>query len=152
MTNGAAWGVLILRVALGVIFIMHAYYGFAVIGVRGIAGIIVRLGFPPGVVMPAAWALIVVHTVGGALIIAGLWTRIAAVANIPIMMIALAFIHYEQGFFTRAVIVDAAAGKAQVIGYEFPLLVFACAIAVAAIGGGPFSIDHARHTPGRHRR
>ena len=151
MTNGAAWGVLVLRVVLGVVFVMHGYLAYAVLGPRGAAGYLARMGFPTHTLLPLAWYLIVVHLVGGALIIVGLWTRVAALLNIPIMASATALLHWPQGFYMRAVVVDAAGGKAMMLGYEFSLLVLACTVAIALIGAGPFSIDRVRTAPGRRR-
>jgi putative oxidoreductase len=151
MTNGAAWGVLVLRIVLGVVFVMHGYLAYAVLGPRGAEGYLARMGFPAHTLLPLAWYLIVVHLVGGALIIVGLWTRVAALLNIPIMASAVALLHWPQGFFIGAVVVDTAARKAMPIGYEFTLLVLACAVAIALIGAGPFSIDRVRTAPGRRR-
>ena len=109
------------------------------------------MGFPTSTLLPLAWYLIVVHLVGGALIIVGLWTRVAAVLNIPIMASAVALLHWPQGFSMRAVVTDTAAGKAMPIGYEFSLLVLACTVAIALIGAGPFSIDRAGTASGRRR-
>ena len=149
MTNGAAWGVLVLRIVLGLVLVMHGYLAYAVLGPRGAAGYLVRMGFPAPTLLPLAWYLIVVHLVGGALIIVGLWTRTAALLNIPIMASATALLHWPEGFFMRAVVADTAGGKATTFGYELSLLVLACTVAVALIGAGPFSIDRARSAPGR---
>jgi putative oxidoreductase len=151
MTNGAAWGVLILRVVLGVILAMHAYLAFAIIGPTATAGYMPRMGFSPQFAAPLAWYLIVAHAVGGALIVVGLWTRLAAFANIPVVASAVALLHWPQGFYMRGVVVDASAGTARAIGYEFPLLVLACLVALALIGGGPLSVDRARQAPGGRR-
>ena len=151
MTNGAAWGVLVLRIVLGLVFIMHGYLAYAVLGPRGAAALVARMGFPTNTVLPLAWYLIVVHLVGGALIIVGLWTRVAAVMNIPIMASAVALLQWPQGFYMKAVVVDTAGGRAMPIGYEFSLLVLACTVAIALIGAGPFSIDRARTASGRRR-
>jgi putative oxidoreductase len=146
MTNGAAWGVLVLRIVLGVILVMHGYTAFMTFTPRGVAGLVVRMGFPSWTAMPLAWYLIVVHAVGGALIVIGLWTRLAAVLNLPIMLAAVLLLHWPQGFLMRAMVSD---GRASVIGYEFALLVLACTLAITLIGAGPFSFDGRR--PGRRR-
>ena len=151
LTYGAAWGALVLRVVLGAVLVMHGYAAFWLIGPRGIGGYVVRMGFPPVTALPLAWYLIVVHTVGGALIILGLWTRLAAILNMPIMLCAVFFVHLSQGFFMKAVIVDPAAGRAATAGYELSLLVLGATVAVALIGAGPYSIDRGRTAPGRRR-
>jgi putative oxidoreductase len=151
MSNGAAWGVLLLRVVLGVVLIMHGYLAFAITGVAATAAYMPRLGVPPALATPLAWYLIVVHAVGGALIVAGLWTRLAALLNVPVLACAAALIHWPQGFFMKGAIVDAATGRARAIGYEFALLVLACTVAVALIGGGPLSLDRVRQGAPRAR-
>lgn len=146
MTNGAAWGVLVLRIVLGAILVMHGYAAVMTFTPRGVAALVMRMGFPPWTAMALAWYLIIVHTVGGALIVIGLWTRLAAVLNLPVMLSAVALLHWPQGFFMRAAVAD---GRASVVGYEFALLVLAGTLAVALIGAGPFSLDGRR--PGRRR-
>jgi putative oxidoreductase len=146
MTNGAAWGVLLLRIALGVILVMHGYAAVMTFTPRGVAALVTRIGFPAWTAMALAWYLIVVHAVGGALIVLGLWTRLAAVLNVPVMLAAVVLLHWPQGFFMRAVVSE---GRPTVVGYEFALLVLACTLAVALIGAGPLSFDGRR--PGRRR-
>jgi putative oxidoreductase len=151
LTHGAAWGALVLRIVLGVILVMHGYAAFWLIGPRGIGGYIVRMGFPAVTAVPLAWYLILVHTIGGLLIIIGLWTRLAAILNIPVMLCAVILVHLSQGFFMRGVIVDAAAGRAASAGYELSLLVLGCTVAVALMGAGPYALDRRRTAPGRRR-
>ena len=146
MTNGAAWGVLVLRIVLGVILVMHGSMVFSTYTPRGAASLVTRIGYPPWSALILAWYLIVVHVVGGALIVVGFWTRLAAVLNLPIMASAVLLMHLSQGFFMRGVVSD---GRTSVVGYEFSLLVLACTIAIALIGPGPFSIDGRR--PARRR-
>ncbi|MGH7312008.1 MAG: DoxX family membrane protein, partial [Candidatus Rokuibacteriota bacterium] len=111
-----AWGLAILRVALGVIFVMHGYYAFAVLGPARTADYIVRLGNPPAVGTPLAWYLIIAHVLGGLLLVLGLWTLVAALAQVPIMAAALFLLHAPQGFFMR--VAETPDGRATVAGYE----------------------------------
>jgi putative oxidoreductase len=144
MINGAAWGVLVLRIVLGGVLVMHGYLAFAVIGATATAEYMPRMGLPSALAAPLAWYLIIAHTIGGALIVVGLWTRLAALLNVPIMVCAVALLHWSQGFYMTGAIADGAAGQAKAIGYEFPLLVLGCTVAVALIGGGPLSLDRLR--------
>ena len=104
MTNGAAWGVLVLRIVLGVILVMHGSMVFSTYTPRGAASLVTRIGYPPWSALILAWYLIVVHVVGGALIVVGFWTRLAAVLNLPIMASAVLLMHLSQGFFMRGVV------------------------------------------------
>lgn len=144
MSTQEAWGVAILRIILGVIFVMHGYLGLMVLGPAGAAGLITQMGYPAGIAPVLAWYLIVVHLAGGALIIIGVWTRIMALLNIPIMASAVFLFHLSQGFFMRGMIVDAAAGRARAIGYELSLLVLVATLALALLGPGPLSVDRWR--------
>lgn len=138
-----AWGAALLRVWLGVLFVMHGYSGFAVLGPEAIAGHTTRMGFPDSAGPALAWYLIAAHTVGGALLVIGLWTRVAALANVPVMAAAVFLLHMPQGFFMTGLIADAAAGHAVAGGYEFALTVLVATLAVMLLGAGALSLDHA---------
>ena len=151
MTTGAGWGGLILRCVLGVIYVMHGYLAYMVLWPRGVAAYVLRLGFPFGLTEPLAWYLIVVHTVGGIMLILGLATRVVALLNVPIMLCAIFVIHLPQGFFMKSV-VDTTSSQVVAVGYEFPLLVLGATLALALMGGGAFALDLMfRRPPGRRR-
>lgn len=138
-----AWGTALLRVWLGVLFVMHGYLVLAVLGPEAIAGSTTRMGFPASAGLPLAWYLIAAHTVGGALLVIGLWTRAAALANVPVMAAAVFLLHTPEGFFMHGIILDAAAGRAIAGGYEFALTVLVATLAVMLLGAGALSLDHA---------
>jgi len=142
MTTLAPWGVLLLRVALGVIFVMHGYLGLVVIGPAGIAGYTIRLGFPPGLAALLAWYHIAAHLAGGGLLVLGLWTRWAALAQVPSMASATFLLHWKQGFFMKGLVLGS--GQAVAGGYEFPLLVLVATIALIFLGGGALAVDGTR--------
>lgn len=132
-------GATILRIVLGVIYVMHGYLAAFVYGPAGAARL---MGSVMGIPAPAllVWYLIVVHLGGGVMLMLGLWTRWAALANVPIMLCALFLLHIGQGFFMSGQIVDAAAGRAQAVGYELSLLVLGATIAQVFLGGGAFAL------------
>lgn len=140
MTDERAWSILLLRSMLGVLFIMHGYSMWAIVGPDGAAVLITRLGFLPGRAALWAWYLILAHTLGGVLLVVGLWTRLAALAQVPIMAAAVFFLHWSQGFFMRGT-VDPATGRTVPVGYEYPLLVLVATLAVALAGPGALSLD-----------
>ena len=150
LTYGAAWGALVLRLAVGIVFVMHAYEVLVLLGPRDLASTMLRQGVLPAVVPLLVWYTIAAQAFGGALILLGLWTRIAAVLNLPILFGAFFLLHLPQGFFMRGAIREAGE-RAAAVGYELSFLVLACTIAVALIGAGPFSIDDRRRMPGRRR-
>ncbi|MGH7320456.1 MAG: DoxX family protein [Candidatus Rokuibacteriota bacterium] len=141
MHTWQAWGITLLRITLGVIFVMHGYLGLAVIGPAALGEYTTRMGFPPAFATILAWYLILAHTVGGLLLIIGLWTRLAALAQVPIMASAVFLHHLQQGFFMRGIILDAGAGVAIAGGYEYSLLVLVATVALIFLGGGALAID-----------
>jgi putative oxidoreductase len=133
-------GAALLRIVLGAILVMHGYRALAIIGWSATADFIARAGwFPPALTTTLAGYLIVAHLVGGALLILGVWTEPAALAQLPIMATLVFFIHSNEGFFIRAV-VDAG-GQPAVGGYEYALLILAATISVSLLGAGDFALN-----------
>jgi putative oxidoreductase len=141
MTLSSGLGLAVLRVTLGVIFLMHGYLGLEVVGPEGIAGYTTRMGYPPGLGPILAWYLILAHSIGGLLLIVGLFTRWAALAQLPIMASAFFLHHLRQGFFLTGVVVDASKGTVIAAGYEYVLLVLAATVTFVLAGGGAFAFD-----------
>lgn len=137
------FGATVLRIVLGVVYVMHAYLSLFVFTPAGVASLIKdTMGAPAPMLM--AWLLILIHGVGGAMLVLGLWTRWAAAANAAIMLGALVKIHFHQGFFMKAIIVDAAAGKAQVGGYEYVLVLLGATVAQVLLGSGALALTRSR--------
>jgi hypothetical protein len=61
-------------------------------------------------------------------------------ANLPILVGAVLFFHFQEGFFLHGVIVDAARGKAEVAGYEYPLVVLVATLAQCFLGSGALGL------------
>jgi putative oxidoreductase len=134
-------GLAALRVTLGVIFLMHGYLALAVIGPDGVGRYTTRMGYPAELGEALGWYLIVAHGVGGILLILGLFTRWAALAQVPIMASAFFLHHLRQGFFLTGIVVDAAKGIAIAGGYEYTLLVLAATVTLVLAGGGAPALD-----------
>ena len=139
----AAWGTTLLRVALGIVFLMHGWLGLMVVGPAGLTTDIMRLGYSEWLSGLFAWYLIAAHLAGGALLIVGLWTRSAAVAQIPIMGAATLQLRWWQGFFLKALVGDQGA-RTVAGGYEYDFLVLVAICALALLGPGRLSIDERR--------
>ena len=96
---------------------------------------ITRIGFPGEFAATLAWYLIVVHLVGGVLMIIGAWTRLAAGLQLPIMLSAVALVHWKQGLDR----------------VEFPFLVLVGTLAIALMGPGTLAVDKAAGGGARRR-
>ena len=122
-----SYGATVLRVFLGIIYIMHAYLAAFVFGPSGMVAYQASKGIPfPEI---GTWFLILAHGLGGICLVLGILVRVAAVVNIPVMAGAIYFVHLKQGFFM---------GKDG--GYEFTLLVLGATIAQALLGAGTFTL------------
>ena len=122
------YGVLVLRVVLGVVYIAHAYLALVVMGLAKAVEYQRAMHIPLPEI--GVWYLIVAHGLGGILLILGLLVRCAALANIPIMAGALWFVHLQQGFFVFG----------SKFGYEYVLVLLGATIAQALLGAGAFTL------------
>jgi putative oxidoreductase len=127
-----AYGILFLRIVVGATFFAHGaqklFGWFGGHGPRGTAGFFGSLGFRS----PYPMALLAgLSETAGVLFAFGFLTPFAALAMASVMVVAVGSVHVRNGFFSTNG------------GYEFNLVLWASAIAVAASGPGRFSIDHA---------
>jgi len=70
----------------------------------------------------------------------GLFSRWAALVNVPVMLVVVLVLQLNDGFFLRAVMTEASRGKAHVVGYEYALLVLIATIAQFFLGGGTWAL------------
>jgi putative oxidoreductase len=124
---------LVLRVALGAIFVYHGYDKVFVTGIPGVTGFLGgMLHFPAPVFF--AYVLSYGELIAGGLLIVGLFTHWAAKYAVIIGAVAFWTVHMDKGF---------AIAKG---GYEFIMLITAAAIAVLVMGAGKYSLDALMHT------
>jgi len=94
-TRTAPYAVLLLRVALGGLFLAHAGLKLFVFTPAGTAGFFGSLGLPGWLAyMTIAWEIL-----GGLALILGVRARVAAIAMIPVLLGAIFTVHGPAGFF-----------------------------------------------------
>jgi len=76
-----------------------------------------------------------VHLVGGILIVFGLFTRMAALVQIPILFGAVIFVNLKQGLY----------GSSSDLPFSFLILVLV--ITFSFVGGGYYSLDNTYRKP-----
>jgi len=123
-------GILLLRAMVGVVGVYHGaqklFGWFGGDGIRPFAGFLESLGVP----LPLVNAYLAggAEFFGGALLIAGLFTRLAAVPFMVAMLVA-AFMVHGKAF-------DARQG-----GLEYPLTLAVALAAIAMVGPGRYALD-----------
>jgi len=131
MSNGSnqgSWGLTILRVVVGIAFLMHGWQKLFVLHFAGVAGFLGHLGIP--LPMVTAVVLTLVEFLGGAALVLGLFTRWAAWLLAIDMLVAILLVHLKGGFFLPQ-------------GFEYALALLAANIALALTGPGAASVDGA---------
>ena len=125
-------GLLLIRVVLGGIMAAHGaqklFGWFGGHGLAGTRGWLDTMGFKPARLHAAVVGL--AELGGGAVLVLGLLTPLGAAAVAGVMFVAIATVHWRNGFFNTGG------------GFEFNLLIAATAIALAITGPGEISIDH----------
>lgn len=133
MTDPVSTALLILRVALGGVFLAHGIKH--ALGRAKTTRWFASLGFrAPGM----QWLSMTVFEIGAALLaIAGLLTGLAAMAFVAMMFVAYVVNHRAAGFWITAFMKDGV----DVEGYEYVLTLALASAALAIAGPGEFSVD-----------
>ena len=117
------FGLLVLRVALGAIFVAHGYpKGFG--GLQQFAGTVSGFGWPGWLGYVAAFT----EFGSGLLLLFGVLTRLAGLGALCVMVVAIWKVHWKNGFMGQG-------------NYQFPLVLAAAALLFIFFGGGPLSLD-----------
>lgn len=116
------YAALLLRLVLGGLFLAHAGLKVFVFTPAGTAAFFGSLGLPPAL----AYATIAAEIVGGLALILGVWTRLVALALVPVLLGAIAAVHGAAGFFFNN----------PNGGWEFPAFWIAGLLVLALLGDG----------------
>ncbi len=121
------YGVLLLRIALGTMFIAHSViYMTMTLTLAGTVDFFASLGLPPWF----AYATILAEALGGLLLILGVQTRWVALALSPILLGAI-WVHSGNGWLFAS----------RNGGWEYPLYLFVLCIAQAMLGDGAHALS-----------
>jgi len=120
-------GLLVLRLALGLVFIVRGGQKLFIMGPSGTGGMLTQMGVPGATLIGPA--LSVVEPLAGVAVALGLLTRLGALAIAIDMLGAISTFHIKNGFFVP-------------MGVEFVMMNCASALALLALGAGPLSVDN----------
>jgi putative oxidoreductase len=132
----------ILRLVLGVIFFAHGAQ--KMLGWFGGYGFTGTMGFFTGVLhIPAVFAFLAIAAefFGGLGLIFGLLTRVASFGVFCNMIVAVAMVHGQFGFWMNWT------GAQKGEGYEYHLLLLAAAAVLMIRGAGAASVDRLLSSP-----
>lgn len=122
-----ALGLTILRVIVGVVFLVHGYQKLFSMGIGGVTGFFTQIGAPlPQLTAPLVSVL---EFGGGLALILGLFTPVVAALLVADMLGAVVLVHLTNGF-------SVADG-----GYEFVLTLLGASLALALTGPGAYALD-----------
>jgi putative oxidoreductase len=123
------YGTLLLRLALGALFLAHGLLKLLVHKPAGTAAYFRSLGLPSFV----GYLTMAAELGGGSLLILGIATRLVALALVPLILGTIYMVHGSKGWlFTNK---DG--------GWEFPAFWAVALVAQALLGSGAYSLGHA---------
>jgi putative oxidoreductase len=129
----APYAALLLRLALGTLFIVHLYWKFAVRGFDPWLNGLHDAGYSTPVVI----YILSAEAAGALLLIPGVFTRWVSLYTLPLMLGAAQFWLARTGFWFT------------VAGAEFPLLWGVGLVAQALLGDGAYALGRARRRASR---
>jgi putative oxidoreductase len=133
-----SWSHLVVRIALGVVFFAHGGQKvlgwFGGHGLRATINAFKGMGVPPAASTLAAF----IEFLGGIALLVGFMARPAAVGIIVVMLVAVAKVHAQHGFFLNFACTP---GKGH--GFEFNFALIGMALSILIGGAGVLSVDRA---------
>lgn len=122
----SAYAALLMRLALGTLFLAHFGLKYFVFTPAGTAQFFSSLGLPGWF----AYLTMIVEFIGAVALILGIYARLVAVALIPILLGAIVTVHGAAGFFFTN----------PNGGWEFPAFWIVGLLVLALTGDGKFAL------------
>jgi putative oxidoreductase len=135
-TDASSSVLLVQRIALGAVMFPHGAQ--KLLGWFGGPGFQATMqSFTDKMHIPAPLALLVIlcESIGSVMLVFGLLSRVCALGMTSIMLVAIATVHWHNGFFMNWM------GNQAGEGFEYHLLVLALSIPILFAGGGAWSLD-----------
>lgn len=126
LSRWQSWGITVLRVVIGVVFLAHGGQKLFIWGFGGVAAFMGKIGVPAP--MLAAVVVTLVEFLGGLALVLGLYAQWAAALLGVDMLVAILTVHLRGGFFLPN-------------GFEFALTLLAANTALVLLGSGEASVD-----------
>lgn len=126
-TKYTAWGIAVLRIAIGLVFMAHGAQKLFVYGLAGTGQAFAHMGIP----LPALSAAVVafVEFFGGIALVLGVVSRVAALLLVVDMAVAILKVHLKNGFFLPT-------------GFEYAFTMLAANAGLTLTGPGAFALSN----------
>lgn len=133
--SSSAYGIALLRISLGLMWVAHALLKWFVFTLPGTAQYFDSIGIPGGLAYP----VFAVELLGGIALLLGFYARQVAVALVPVMVVA-AWVHVPNGW------AHTNAGG----GWEYPVFLIVASVALWLLGDGTHALRRSdRFVPAR---
>lgn len=134
-SSNQQWGLALLRVSFGIMWIAHALLKLLVFTLPGTANYFEGIGLPGWM----AYLVFTLELLGGIALVFGVYARQVALALLPIMLVAT-WVHIPNGW------VHTSAGG----GWEYPLFLSIISVVIWSAGEGSWALKSSRQfTPGQ---
>lgn len=120
-------GTMLLRLALGTMWIAHALLKWFVFSIDGFAAFLESQGLPSFM----AWPVFLLELAGGIMILLGLYGRFVSAILLPILLVAT-WTHSANGWLHTS----------EGGGWEYPAFLAIASVVHVLLGDGRFSLSH----------
>lgn len=134
------WGLLILRIAAGIVFLAHGWPKLnpnsPIRASGGFSEFLKQIGVPLPIFF--AWVVTLLETIGSVLLILGLGTRILAILFAIDMLVAI---------YAKTQVMKVGFSSQEATGWELDFLLFAISLALLFTGAGDIALDPIASVP-----